>query len=114
MECLKSLHEYPLKTSQRSATSNATRSSVVGAGSNPAAALVLVAFLSVMMIINANLRRKAMMKMTDDTYSEESKAKRVLTKLTMNLAYIIETVWATGVSVAAAMVISAPINRCRA
>ena len=55
-----------------------------------------------------------MMKITDDNYSEESKAKRVQTKLTMNLTYIIETVWATGVSVAAAMVISAPINRCRA
>ena len=87
---------------------------MVGAGSNPAAALVLVAFLSVLMILNANMRRKAMMKMTDENYSEESKAKRVLTKLTMNVTYIVETVWATGVSVAAAMVISAPINRCRA
>lgn len=55
-----------------------------------------------------------MMKMTDENYSEESKAKRVLTKLMMNVTYILETVWATGVGVAAAMVISAPINRCRA
>lgn len=55
-----------------------------------------------------------MIKMTDENYSEESKAKRVLTKLMMNVTYILETVWATGVGVAAAMVISAPINRCRA
>lgn len=103
-----------MKTAQRSAISTPTRSSVVGAGSNPAAALVLVALLSVMMIFNANIRRKAIMKMTDENYSEESKAKRVLTKLMMNVTYILETVWATGVGVAAAMVISAPINRCRA
>jgi hypothetical protein len=55
-----------------------------------------------------------MMKMTDDENSEACKAKRVLTKLTMNLTYFLETVWATGVSVAAAIVFSAPINWCRA
>lgn len=55
-----------------------------------------------------------MMKMTDETKSKPCKAKRVLTKLTMNLTHVFETVWATGVSVAAAMVISTPINSCRA
>lgn len=50
---------------------------------------------------------------TDENYSEESKAVRVLTKLTMIVTYILETIWATGVGVAAAIV-TPPINRCRA
>ena len=55
-----------------------------------------------------------MMKMTEETKSMSCKAKRKLTKLTMNLTHVFETIWATGVSVAAAMVISAPINLCEA
>lgn len=51
-----------------------------------------------------------MMKMTDETKSKSCKAKRKLTKLTMNLTYFFETTWAMGVSVAAAMVTSGPIN----
>ena len=55
-----------------------------------------------------------MMKMTKNSKSKSCKSKRILTKLTMNATYIFETVWATGVSVAAAMVSSDPINSCRA
>ena len=51
-----------------------------------------------------------MMKMTKNSKSKSCTAKRQMSKLTMIVTHIFETVWATGVSVAAAMVISTPIN----
>jgi hypothetical protein len=90
-----------------------TRSSVIGAGSNPAAALILVVLLSVLLILNTKIKENAMMKMTEETKSKSCEAKRKLTKLTMNLTHFFETTWATGVGVAAAMVTSVPINSRR-
>lgn len=55
-----------------------------------------------------------MNKKTKKSKSKSCTAKRKLTKLTMIATHIFETIWATGVSVAAAMVISTPINLCRA
>jgi len=87
---------------------------VVGAGSNPAAALVLVALLSLFHFGNSQLRRIAMMKKTKKSKSKSRTAKRQMSKLAMIVTHIFETIWATGVSVAAAMVISTPINSRRA
>lgn len=114
LQCLCISQKQHLKTAEFTSIIMVTRSSVVGAGSNPAAALVLVALLSVLLILNTNIRRNAMMKMTEETKSKSCNAKRILTKLTMNLTHVFETIWATGVSVAAAMVISTPINLCGA
>lgn len=54
-----------------------------------------------------------MMKNTEKSKSKSCTAKRQMSKLTMIVTHIFETVWATGVSVAAAMVISTPINSRR-
>ena len=55
-----------------------------------------------------------MMKKTKKSKSKSRTAKRQMSKLAMIVTHIFETVWATGVSVAAAMVISTPINSRRA
>jgi len=55
-----------------------------------------------------------MSKRTEKSKTKSRKAKRTVSLLTVNAIHIFETVWATGVSVAAAMVISTPINSRRA
>lgn len=98
-----------LKIHQSIMIINATRSSEVGAGSNPAAALALVAILSLLRFGEDQLRRCIMSERMKKTKSKSGEAKRCMSKLMLIVTHIFGTVWATGVSVAAAMAISTPI-----
>ena len=83
--------------------------SEVGVGSNPTATLVLIALLTVFRFGEQQLKGAIMNKKSRNSKSKARGAKRFMSGLASITVHFFETVWATGASVAAAMVISTPI-----
>ena len=83
---------------------------MVGVGANPAAVLVLVVLLSLLLFVSRKLGRFAMTRKTE-TNSKSCRVKRLIDKLVL-LPSFFETIWAVGASVVATIVLP-PINPCR-
>jgi hypothetical protein len=78
----------------------------VGVGSNPTAALVLVALLTVFRFFGEQTKEVIMSKRHWKSRSVVSAAKRLRVKLASIVAHFFETVWAMGAGVAVAMAFS--------
>lgn len=75
-------------------------------GSNPTAALALVALLTVFRFAGDQIKEVIMSKKHKKSKSSACVVKRMRVKLVSIVAHFFETVWAAGASVAGAMVIS--------
>ncbi len=83
-----------------------------GVGSNPAAALVLIAFLAIFRFGGQKAQEAMMNKKRERSKAKATDAEKVKgAKLALITAHFFETVWAVGASVAAAMVISTSTHR---
>jgi hypothetical protein len=85
-------------------------SSGVGVSSNLTAALVLVVLLSPFRFFGEQTKEVIMNKKHKESKSSACGVKRMRAKLASIVAHFFETVWATGASVAGAMVISTPTH----
>jgi hypothetical protein len=75
-------------------------------GSNPTAALALVALLTVLRFVGEHTKGAIMSKKHWKSKSVASASKRTRVKLALIVVHFFETVWATGASLAAAMAFS--------
>ena len=78
--------------------------------SNLTAALVLVALLSAFRFLGEQIKEGIMNEKHKESKSSACGVKRIRAKLASIVAHFFETVWATGASVAGAMVISTPTH----
>jgi hypothetical protein len=80
-------------------------------GSNPTAALVLVALLAAFRFAGEQIKEAIMSKKLRNLKSKVRVVKRCVPKSASIITHVVETIWAMGAGVAAAMVISTSAHR---
>lgn len=85
---------------------SASSSTGAGVGSNPTAALVLVALLAALRFAWVQIKEVIMNKKTANSNFRVRVDKRRKSRSESVITHIVETIWATGTGVAAAMAIS--------